>query len=545
MPAKRKQPVKEIPIVKDAIKKIPAKAKKVAKDVKAAIVKKESPKRVVVKKGTTKKEITKNEDPKRVVVKKGTTKKETPKNEDPKKVTALAINDVKEIEETPTKKETPKKGSSAVKKPIKEVDCPLETYINTRRGDLILTCGTGEQIGHGERNTTKKPRGIMDSLPDDIVDVAAGGVHSVMLTSNGDIYSCGINEKGTIPLPGRKDDDSITEFTKLTFSAEIMSLGKFVSIAAGASFTAALTEHGSVLLWGDLRDAGGEMTEHRVFENLREDINILIDHRKGNAMSKIACGENHIICLSQHGELFTFGDPTKGQLGRVRGSDAVRQKTYYADNSGAGIRVPNIIRKSKAVKFKNVFAGGYWSAAISKEGHVYVCGLNNYDQLGFKADLDTKNAENRITSFKRSEIFEKSGSEITHFSGTQHIVVRYDNGEVWVIGRNIDNALGLGTWKGNSDEENWKSDHLVQLTFSDKIAGVTAGLGCSVAWSEDGRAFSWGADTSGQLGLGINDDDDEKMVAKPRQITSKHLEDKQIFKATISDNHCIFLTDDA
>uniref|UniRef100_A0AC35TU29 Regulator of chromosome condensation n=1 Tax=Rhabditophanes sp. KR3021 TaxID=114890 RepID=A0AC35TU29_9BILA len=449
------------------------------------------------------------------------------------------------VKETHLNKKEFKKCSEPLKKAPKEIECPIKSYINTRIGDLILTCGTGEQIGHGERNTTKKPRGIMDSLPVDIVDIAAGGVHSVMLTSSGEIYSCGINEKGTIPLPcGREEEDSITEFSRLSFNPEIQSLGKFVSVAAGASFTAVLTELGSVLLWGDMRDAGGEMTEHSVFENLRQGINIIVDHRKGNVISKIACGENHIICLGQHGELFTFGDPTKGQLGRVRATDSVRQCHYYGDNSGAKIRVPKMIKKGKVIKFKNVFAGGYWSAAITNEGHVYVCGLNNYDQLGFKADIETKYAENRIPSFKRSENFEKNGLEITHFTGSQHIAVRYNNGEVWVIGRNIDNALGLGTWRGNNDEDNWKSDNTIKLHLKLKMAGVTAGLGCSVAWTEDGRAFSWGADTSGQLGLGINDDD-EKMVTKPKEITSKHLEDKQIFKASISDNHCIFLADDA
>lgn len=54
-------------------------------------------------------------------------------------------------------------------------------------------------------------------------------------------------------------------------------------------------------------------------------------------------------------------------------------------------------------------------------------------------------------------------------------------------------------------------------------------------------AFSWGCDTSGQLGLGIKDDDDEKVVPKPRQITSAHLEGYHIVGASIADNHALFL----
>lgn len=41
------------------------------------------------------------------------------------------------------------------------------------------------------------------------------------------------------------------------------------------------------------------------------------------------------------------------------------------------------------------------------------------------------------------------------------------------------------------------------------MSGCSAKLGASIAWDEDGNAFGWGCDTSGQLGLGIKDDDDK------------------------------------
>ncbi|KAK6028327.1 hypothetical protein OSTOST_05630, partial [Ostertagia ostertagi] len=73
-----------------------------------------------------------------------------------------------------------------------------------------------------------------------------------------------------------------------------------------------------------------------------------------------------------------------------------------------------------------------------------------------------------------------------------------------------------------------------------KVAGTTAKLGCSVAWTEKGDAYAWGCDTSGQLGLGLKDDD-EKIVPTPQKITSAHLDGYKIICASISDNHCLFL----
>jgi hypothetical protein len=87
----------------------------------------------------------------------------------------------------------------------------------------ILSCGEGEQLGHPGRNVTRKvlcnffylelsfvivnfffqPRAI-DTFPQGtrFLQVAAGGVHSVVLTEDGKIYSCGVNEKGTVPVEG-------------------------------------------------------------------------------------------------------------------------------------------------------------------------------------------------------------------------------------------------------------------------------------------------------------------------------------------------------
>lgn len=56
--------------------------------------------------------------------------------------------------------------------------------------------------------------------------VCAGGVHSVLLTKDGTVYTCGINEKGTVPAVGVDPEESTDEFTKIQFSPEISRFGK-------------------------------------------------------------------------------------------------------------------------------------------------------------------------------------------------------------------------------------------------------------------------------------------------------------------------------
>lgn len=48
----------------------------------------------------------------------------------------------------------------------------------------------------------------------------------MLLTKDGKVYSCGINEKGTVPAKGVEPEGSTDEFTEIEFTTEISALGK-------------------------------------------------------------------------------------------------------------------------------------------------------------------------------------------------------------------------------------------------------------------------------------------------------------------------------
>ena len=56
--------------------------------------------------------------------------------------------------------------------------------------------------------------------------VAAGGVHSLVLTEDSTVYSCGINEKGTVPVQGLEAEGSTDRFSEIVFAPDIKQLGK-------------------------------------------------------------------------------------------------------------------------------------------------------------------------------------------------------------------------------------------------------------------------------------------------------------------------------
>jgi len=47
-----------------------------------------------------------------------------------------------------------------------------------------------------------------------------------VLTTEGAVFSCGINEKGTVPVHGLEAEGSTDRFSEIVFSPEIKRLGK-------------------------------------------------------------------------------------------------------------------------------------------------------------------------------------------------------------------------------------------------------------------------------------------------------------------------------
>lgn len=114
---------------------------------------------------------------------------------------------------------------------------------------------------------------------------------------------------------------------------------------------------------------------------------------------EIAAGENHLVMLSENGELLTFGDGSMGQLGRLGRVSHIRAQ-QMVDDSGNYLRVSVLQKgKGKLVLFEDIMAGGYWTAARANDGRIFVCGLNNFGHLGIEPPDVDQNAKPGNYSF--------------------------------------------------------------------------------------------------------------------------------------------------
>uniref|UniRef100_A0A914PXN3 OTU domain-containing protein n=1 Tax=Panagrolaimus davidi TaxID=227884 RepID=A0A914PXN3_9BILA len=413
-------------------------------------------------------------------------------------------------------------------------------FENALPGDRILTCGYGEQLGHPGRLTTKMPRAI-DTLPRDtkILQVVAGDYHTAILTNKRQVYICGINEGGTVPVKGLAANGTTNKLTVIKFTEEVKKEGRIVQLTSGARFTAALTDLGGVIAWGNLRDEYGAFEVHYLCAEMNKGPTVIIHHNDVQIV-KIAAGKNHLDMLSSEGEIYTFGVGSHGQLGTSASTKNFRS-TLMADGTAKSLHRP-VQEGSKSIIFSDIFAGGYWTMARATDGKIFACGYNNYGQLGFPLNDEENNFV--IDRLTYSSAF-PSKKKWTHITGVKHIVALTDDGEVYGMGLNTDNELGIGTYKGNDDEEHWRYFELKKIEFPDDvtIAGITASLGCSIAWTDDGFAYGFGYDSFGQLGLG-NTGDKDKCVTTPREITSAHLNGFIIISVTVADQHSVFLATD-
>lgn len=111
----------------------------------------------------------------------------------------------------------------------------------------LLACGNGDfgQLGLGEDVTEKTRPALVDSVKN-VVNVCAGGMHTLCLTRTGEIYSFGCNDEGAL---GRETTEDGAEFIP-----KIVDLpGKAVKISAGDSHSACLLEDGRIFAWGSFR----------------------------------------------------------------------------------------------------------------------------------------------------------------------------------------------------------------------------------------------------------------------------------------------------
>eukprot|EP00884_Botryococcus_braunii_P000003 jgi/Botrbrau1/10002/Bobra.0012s0091.1 len=524
----------------------PVLAKTTVKGKKAPAAKasKVAPKAKTPLKGVGAKSKTAGEKPKTAPVKATASVKKTKstplaakKGKEAKKVPGKAAAKAKGAVKTPkkapakAKAKTPKSAKRKVeeeegkdnealrpKKRVKvEKEVPaLERIFHPSHGKVegfVYVTGTGDcgQFGMGEdiiEALRPKQSPVLDAL---VVQVAAGGMHSVALGADGAVYTTGVNDEGAL---GRKTGGELWQKSELLPEGGVTETetwsrvdvptvhGPVVQVSAGDSHTVALTAQGFLYGWGTYRDSSGVFgfspKEHIAL------LPTLVYSPKSldEQVVKVDSGADHTVALTREGTLLSWGTGQQGQLGRIgerlpsRGLKELLLQPH-----------PILFAKGKHKEEIIDFACGTYStfvlrkAAGTEETQVYAFGLNNYGQLGFESEALVRTPEKLPQALLAQNLTQVA-------AGEHHSLAKTVEGKVLAWGRPTYGRLGRADVNVASDDPCPNAAEVSPDAFEGEvITSIFAGPTVSGGFTKDGRVFLWGGNTTYQLGKG-NDDSD-------------------------------------
>ena len=248
---------------------------------------------------------------------------------------------------------------------VKQVACGYSHSVILKTDGTVWACGfnTYGQLGLGN-TTNKKTFTKVTTNVSNVKQIACGENHTVMLKTDGSLYSCGRNGSGQLGLSSTTDK---TTFTKITTNVN----NDVKQVACGKTNVFILKNDGSVWACGYNTNSflGVGYNDNRTsFTQVTTNVN--------NDVKQIACGEYHTLLLKNDGSVWGCGANTYGQLGLDNNTN---QKTF----TKATTNVSNV---------KQIYCGGSHTFILKNDGSVWACGSNGSGGLGLCTEAETINS---------------------------------------------------------------------------------------------------------------------------------------------------------
>eukprot|EP00606_Chrysophyceae_sp_TOSAG23-5_P001438 GSChrysophyteH2.ASY1.ANO1.973.1 assembled CDS len=255
-----------------------------------------------------------------------------------------------------------------------ELACGRKHVLLLFEGGCVMSWGTGYfgQLGHGNDNSLEDPVLISALTPQAlgarVTTVAAGGNHSGCVTDSGMAFMWGLNRSGQCGA-NVKSDVILSPKPVDTKRAVQMNNGRAVRVrqlVCGRNHSAFVSTESKVYTWG-------ATTFGRTGLNVSSNVKVqsIPVELPGIHCAKLACGDFHMIALSDTGTMYSWGYGCDGQTGHssllhVR---RPRKLEYFVDRD---------------IVIDDIQCGSCYSMAKDVDGYVYSWGYGDGGWMGLK-----------------------------------------------------------------------------------------------------------------------------------------------------------------
>ena len=191
----------------------------------------------------------------------------------------------------------------------------VELYMKVQNLENQLSVATTDKdnLDKQLRSLVSIPTKLEEISSQGIRQIAVGAKHVLALADSGDVYTWGTGSSGQLGLGNRRSYPS----PQLVF--HLMRKG-VRQIATGDAHALALTYNGLVYSWGSSRygQLGHGNRKTQLLPKMIEALDESISRERSSTVRLIGAGARHSVAVLGNGELYMWGRPDFGRLGRSK-----------------------------------------------------------------------------------------------------------------------------------------------------------------------------------------------------------------------------------